>query len=164
MLINLLNETNTSAKSNQKKDDDQVERSIRMVVLNTVCNFSLRLIMTILSLSDLFLLITSDYSRLKVQDMIHYFDFDYFMKYICSSSKSCQLLRKYGNLLYIISLTLNIVFFYKFDKKFNLAFRQIFFPPPPKNQNNINNKASNPPLSHPAAKTDAAAHFFSFNG
>jgi ABC-type multidrug transport system fused ATPase/permease subunit len=122
------NKNDETSKNKAKKEDDPVERSIRMVVSSTLSNFFLRLIMAILSLSDLFLLITKDYSTLDVHAIIHYFDFEYFMKYICSASKSCQLLRKYGNLLYLVSLTINLFFFYKFDKKFNIAFRQLIFP------------------------------------
>lgn len=111
----------------KREEDDPVVRSIYMVVFYTLSNFLLKLIMAILSLTDVLLLITRDYSMLNVLDFTHYFDFEYFMNYICSASRICQVIRKYGNLLYLVSLTINILFFYNFDKKFKLAFRRLFF-------------------------------------
>ena len=36
--------------------------------------------------------------------------------------KNCSIFNNFGNLLIIISLSINIFFYLKFDKKFNLAF------------------------------------------
>jgi hypothetical protein len=112
----------------KKKEEDPVQRTIDMVVFYTVLDFLLKLPIALISLNDLILIITRDYSALDVTDLTHYFDFEYFMKHICSASRICQVMKKIAYLLFLVSFAINLLFYYKYDKKFKLAYQRLIFP------------------------------------
>jgi hypothetical protein len=112
-----------------KEDEEAVTRLVHMAIFYALANLTFKLLNSITSLND-FVVIMSNIGDIEIgfYHTIHirYFDFVYFMRNVCSATKVCQVLSKYGHLLYLFSLTFNFVFFYNFDKKFNLAFKNIF--------------------------------------
>ena len=45
---------------------------------------------------------------------------------ICSNDNTCFLIERFGNLFYLISLSIYLIFFYHFDKNFRISFLRIF--------------------------------------
>ena len=45
---------------------------------------------------------------------------------ICSNDNTCFLMERFGNLFYLISLSIYLIFFYNFDKNFRISFLRIF--------------------------------------
>ena len=45
---------------------------------------------------------------------------------ICSNDNMCFLIERFGNLFYLISLSIYLIFFYHFDKNFRISFLRIF--------------------------------------
>ena len=45
---------------------------------------------------------------------------------ICSKDITCFLIEKFGNLFYLISLSIYLIFFYHFDKNFRASFLRLF--------------------------------------
>lgn len=45
---------------------------------------------------------------------------------LCSNDLFCALIERFGNLFYLISLSINLLFFYHFDKNIRTSFLSIF--------------------------------------
>ena len=112
----------------QNESDEAMRKITMMVIFNTLVNFVLKIPISMTSLNDLRLLITIPYKSLKnnVQFGRQLFKFPYTMEDICYLDEICWIFNNFGNFLFIISLTINIFFYLKFDKKFNLAFYLVF--------------------------------------
>jgi len=127
---NKLKNMNANLKEKlHKENEESVRRVIKMVILNSTVNIFCKIPMTITSLNDLRLMIQrGDFKNIQPYfEYLHWFTFSYNMKYICSSDRICEIFQSFGNLLYLISLSLSIVFLKSFDKKFQNAFQQTFF-------------------------------------
>ena len=112
----------------QNESDEAMRKVTVMVILNALVNFTLKVPISITSFNDLRLIITIPFDRLKsdVRFSRQLFKFPYKMDAICYSDETCWIFNNFGNFLFIISLTINIFFYLKFDKKFNLAFYLVF--------------------------------------
>ena len=125
-LKNLQDEKLKEKKLNES--DEAMRKLTLMVILNAFVNFAFKVPISITSLNDLRLLITTQFDRLRVQgeDGRELFKFPYTMKNICYLDEICSIFNNFGNFLFIISLSINLFFYLKFDKKFNLAFYLVF--------------------------------------
>jgi hypothetical protein len=129
----------------EKEDEEAVNRLIHMAIFYALTNLIFKLPNSITSLNDLVIISTNlnEYgikffrSFYENDVNIRYFDFIYFMKYVCSVTKICQVFHKYANLFYLLSFSFNILFFYNFDKKFQTAFNLVFCM-----KNNLNTKTA----------------------
>ena len=96
-----------------------------MVILNVLIGIILKLASVYASIFDLvnfirFALLDSDgfskYAFKLIMNLI----------IICSKDNMCFLIEKFGNLFYLISLSIYLFFFYHFDKNFRTCFHRIF--------------------------------------
>lgn len=122
----------SNSELKKKKEDENAEtirRTICMVILNSLSNIFLKLplvlnpifeiIDTVLFDEITFLLpITSNENRDSYLDGIIYF---------CVELYGCEMLDELFNLLFLVSLSINLVFYYNFDKNFNVCFNFLFF-------------------------------------
>lgn len=120
-----------SEKAMEKKieeDAGKIRRVVKMVVLNLLVNFLFKVPAAITSLNDLRIVTSSDIlkTNMLTPNVRTFFTFDYSMRYVCSLDNICKLFQNFVNFLFLISLSLNILFFYYFDSKFNEAFSLVF--------------------------------------
>lgn len=112
----------TAQTNKKKKQDKAVNRTIVMVILNTSANIIFKFPSCWKSFYDMLynfnIFFTSDR-----QDDFGIAEFH--VKY-CAVLQACELFDSCAKLLFMISLPLNIVFFLKFDKKFETCFSRVF--------------------------------------
>ena len=112
----------------QNESDEAMRKVTLMVILNALVNFAFKIPISITSLNDLRLLISTQFDQLGIAGLEgrDLFKFPYTMKDICYLDEICWIFNNFGNFLFIVSLTINIFFYLKFDKKFNIAFYLVF--------------------------------------
>lgn len=114
-------------ETKKKENKDTIKRVRFMVLFNALVGLLFKMPTSITSLNDLRIIIFN-YNDFTQNDnfnkTIEYFSFNDFLKYLCSATKICLVIRKLESLLNVLSLTINILFFYNFDKKFKSAFIQ----------------------------------------
>lgn len=122
-------QVNEKALEKSKQENDESKRRvIFMVILNSMVNFLSRIPSTLTSLNDLrvYFSMPSIYWFDTLQ-AYNWFGFPGFsMEFFCSWDKSCVVFQSFGNLLYLISLSLNLFFLKTFDKNFDFAFQLKF--------------------------------------
>lgn len=132
--------TSQSAREKFYKENEEAKRrTIKMVIFNSLINF-VKIPLAITTLNDLRIFILHPYSKKNYNDTTHLFwkTLSISMSDFCSLEKSCLLFQRFGNFLYLISLSLNFFFFKYFDKNFQLAYKQAFNQKPSnQNSNNI---------------------------
>ena len=124
-------QTVSSVVANEKKkkeNDEAVRRVTQMVVLNAIVNVLCKAPSVIISLNDLRLLIVTQFEKLQLGIDFErpVFEFPYTMKHVCYIEDICVLFQNFGNFLFLISLSTNFFFYYKFDKKFKVQFNSFF--------------------------------------
>lgn len=110
----------------QKENDEAMNKVRKMIVANTLVNFLLKSPSAIISINDIRLVAMRPRN---IQGIGHFkilFNFPYSFDVICYQDENCMVLKKFFDLLYLISLSVNIFFYIQFDKKFKQAFKQIF--------------------------------------
>ena len=106
---------------NKKENSDAVFRTVLLVVLNSAINLTCKLPSTLISINEMVQSINS-ISTLGYQlgigqsDKINSFEMD------CQKSNACQAFEKFSMDLFLLSLALDIVFYYNFDLKFKNCF------------------------------------------
>ena len=100
-----------------------------MVILNALIGVILKLTSVYASIFDLvqFIIVLYDLKGRSILDSLVY----HFIT--CSDDNRCFLVEKFGNLFYLISLSIYLMFYYHFDKNFRTSLLKIFFI-------NVNNK------------------------
>ena len=103
-----------------------------MVILNALIGVILKLTSVYASIFDLvqFIIVLYDLKGRSILDSL------IFHFITCSDDNNCFLVEKFGNLFYLISLSIYLMFFYHFDKNFRISLLKIFFI-------NVNNKNIN---------------------
>ena len=94
-----------------------------MVILNALMGVILKLTSVYASIFDLvqFIIVLYDLKGRSILDSL------VFHFITCSDDNSCFLVEKFGNLFYLISLSIYLFFFYHFDKNFRTSFMRLFF-------------------------------------
>ena len=108
-----------------KEMNDSFWRIIRMVFLSSVTNILLKLPMTIASLNDLIILIeTSSKSGFLFKTGVYYTEENsaFLEKSFCFGSRLCGLIQIFSTFFFSISLSTNLYFLLRFDKKFQTAY------------------------------------------
>ena len=93
-----------------------------MVILNALIGVILKSASVYASIFDLVNFITGLY----YSNGSSLFNGIYNFIIICSKDNSCFLVEKFGNLFYLISLSIYLFFFYHFDKNFRISFLRLF--------------------------------------
>jgi hypothetical protein len=114
-----------SQEKMKQESAESMRRVILMVILNSLIHFLSKIPLTITSLNDLRLQISRTYFDVSYGTLrtYHWFTFPYSMRYFCALDKICLLFRKFGNFLYLISISINLFFLKKFDKNFQEKFK-----------------------------------------
>ena len=102
------------------KRENPVKRTVLMVILNALIGLILKLASVYPSIFDLYYFI----SGLDLPDIVVDNLFNFII--ICSKDNACFLIEKFGNLFYLISLSIYLIFFYHFDKNFRISFLRLF--------------------------------------
>ena len=109
----------------RKENEDAMNRVILMVVLNALVNFICKIPLSFISINDLKLLIANKLENLPIGMDWKRETFSYSIGTFCDMNDICMMFANYAQFLYFFSLSVNIFFFYSFDLKFKLAFRQL---------------------------------------
>ena len=111
----------------KKENDEAMNRVILMVVLTALVNFICKISLSFISINDLRILIVNKYGNLPISMHWQREAFSYSSRLFCHMNDICGMFTNYGQFLYFVSLSVNIFFFYAFDLKFKLAFRNLMF-------------------------------------
>lgn len=123
------------SEKTQKENEESKRRVILMVILNSTVNLCTKIPLMITSMNDLRMIIQKPYSYIGDFDYKEYFNLFYELdqfitsfsfKYYCSSRQSCLLFQKFGNCLFLFSLSIIFYFLKYFDKNFKTAYDLIF--------------------------------------
>ena len=105
----------------KKKNNSAINRAIVMVILNATLNITLKAPTTLIPIYDM---ISFKFQEFRSSSMkLH--PLTYFHVFFCGTLGFCTALEELAKLLFLISLTLNIFFFYNFDKTFKICFQRI---------------------------------------
>ena len=120
-------EYSTIDQQNKKKTENQtvLDNAISMVILNTSLNLLLKLPTSSYSLIYLFYNIYRQYKVPYVSENRH---LERFFKRFCIEGNFCEMILKLSDFLYLLSISLQFVFYKHYDKKLNSAIKKKFGP------------------------------------
>ena len=118
----------------KKENSDAINRAVLLVVLNSILNFTCKLPSTLISINDMVQSINSIifYPRyfkvLAIAGMRSsaLYNKIYANEMACFNSNFCQALEKFSIDLFLLSLALDLFFYYNFDRKFRDSFTNCF--------------------------------------
>lgn len=117
----------TATSEKQMKEDDPVVRAIRMVVLNALVNVFLKLPVTINTFVEIHMSLVYFNVFLSSFQFKENYQTTSSLIYFCQELNGCELFESVSNMLYMLSLTLGLLFYYNFDKNFKSSFRRLMF-------------------------------------
>lgn len=88
-----------------------------MVILNAALGVILRVASVLNSIFDWVIFMNNIFYRFNISGRLYD---------SCNNNNSCFLIEKLSNILYLISLSIYVVFFYNFDKNFRTSFLRLF--------------------------------------
>ena len=111
-----------------KENQETIRNVLKMVILTALVSLICKIPISITSLNDLRIMINTPFEQLynDFRSGRELFKFPYDMRTICYFDEICLIFESFGNFLFLISLGINIFFYYKFDKKFYLSFNIVF--------------------------------------
>lgn len=116
---------NEKSKENRKKENEKIIKNTTwMIISNAFVNFAFKLPLSIISINDLRLIVTSHF---KIDR--HYknaFNFPYSMRRLCHLDEICLIFWNFCTFLYIISLSVNLLLYVKYDRNFRQVFKITF--------------------------------------
>ena len=116
--------SSTSQQEKKKTDNENVlDNAISMVILNTSLNLFFKLPATLYSL---IYLCYSIYLHYNVPFVWESFVFERFFKLVCINANFCDMLQNLSDFLYLLSISLQFVFYKHYDKKLNSAIKKKF--------------------------------------
>lgn len=121
----LANSSEEVKEKKRKENKETMNRVILMVVLNTLVNFVCKIPLSLISINDLRLLISSNLKDLTISAAWKKENFSYSVSLLCHMNDMCLLVLEYAHFFYFVSLSVSFFFFYAFDLKFRLAYRQL---------------------------------------
>ena len=121
----LANSSEEVREKKRKENKETMNRVILMVVLNTLVNFVCKIPLSLISINDLRLLISSKLNDLSISAAWKRETFSYSVSLLCHMNDMCLLVLEYAHFFYFLSLSVSFFFFYAFDLKFRSAYRQL---------------------------------------
>lgn len=119
---------NCQSEKLRNKIKEENYKSVRdvivLVLMNSLLNFLLKIPITITTLNDFRLEIsisTQDFGI--TPDFNRAYRFSFTFDKFCYLDRACRLFLKFGQFLYILSLSNNLFFMKRFDKKFRLFYQ-----------------------------------------
>ena len=110
----------------KKENSDAINRAVLLVVLNSIINFTCKLPSTLISINEMILAI-NNYIIEKYVMQIGDFNQLILLQFACQTSNLCQAFERFSIDLFLLSLALDLFFYYNFDIKFKNSFLNIFF-------------------------------------
>lgn len=98
-----------------------MKRAVLMVILNATCGFFLKIFLIYSTIYDFSSFIK--YLNRRNDPMYIYFMNAIF--YFCSFEKTCHKIEHFATFLYLISLSIPLIFYRRFDRNFRAAFNDI---------------------------------------
>jgi hypothetical protein len=111
----------STSKQIEEEKEEAIFKSTLLAILNALCNFLLKLPMTVNSIFEIYISLNykiTNYSK-------EFFNKHFF--YFLIDLNGGDLFENLANFLYFFSLSLNFVFYYNFDRMFRFYFRKWFF-------------------------------------
>lgn len=113
------------AKS-KKQNEEAMKKVIRMVITYSVVSLVLKTPITVTSMNDMNILLSTHIARnLYYHRITRWHSFSYRFSHICYMDRICEIFEKYGNLFFLISLSLNYFFLKRFDRKFRTGILNV---------------------------------------
>lgn len=123
-----MSQNQTSQESAKADMKELILRTVRMVELNSLVNLLLKMPSTITSTIELIRFVYGYKIHFQLMSLSVSIDIPkiatQFVK--CEYLNLCQALSEFANVLFLISVSIDILFYYNFDKKFNSAFFNVF--------------------------------------
>ena len=115
----------TTAQQEKKKSDNEnvLNNAISMVIFNTTLNLLLKLPTALYSMIYLFYGIYRQHINYSVSENRNWNKF--YMR-VCIDAYLCEMFLKLSEFLYLLSISLQFLFYKHYDKKLNSAFKKIF--------------------------------------
>ena len=115
----------STAQQEKKKTDNEavLDNATSMVILNTTLNLLLKLPASLYSLIYLWY---SIYLQHNIPTVWENRALERFFKRVCIDAKFCDMLQKLSDFLYLLSISLQFVFYKHYDKKLNSAIKKKF--------------------------------------
>lgn len=117
-------ESNLSEKK-KRENERLINRAILMVILNAVTFFLLKVPVLLNSIFEFVIneIYTNWYNRPTEENGTIEYDGNIFI-WLCFELFGCDLFEQFSNLLYFLSLSLHLYFYYKFDRNFQFSFHR----------------------------------------
>lgn len=121
-------------KRKEEENADAIGRTNRMVVTNMVADLFLKLPLVILPLFQILNNFSNTDMAIKEGDLVFGAYLQNDIVYFCSELNGCELVDELLNSLFALSISLTILFYYKFDANFKICFRKMMFKNEPINK------------------------------
>ena len=109
-----------------RENSDAINRAVLLVVLNSIINFTCKLPSTLISINEM---VQSINSLIQDNFIDKFYELDKISVFEmnCLNSNLCQAFERFSIDLFLLSLAIDLFFYYYFDKKFKESFLKIFF-------------------------------------
>ena len=110
----------------RKENSDAINRAVLLVVLNSIINFTCKLPSTLISINEM---VQSINSLIQDNFIDKFYELDKISVFEmnCLNSNLCLAFERFSVDLFLLSLAIDLFFYYYFDKKFKESFLKIFF-------------------------------------
>ena len=116
--------TKDQQEKKKKENETAVNKAILMVILNTALNIIFKVPTLIYSIIDFY----ESIYRLDFNYLANHGGFGRFYITFCHDAYFCHMFLRLSDLLFFISISIQLFFFVHFDKKFKITFYRIYFP------------------------------------
>lgn len=106
----------------KKKNDSAINRAIVMVILNATFNLILKAPTCVIPLYNM---ISFKYQQSRFSSVKQH-PLTYFHLFYCETLGICNAFEELSKFLFLVSLTLNVIFFYNFDNIFKKCLLKLF--------------------------------------
>ena len=110
----------------KQENDEVIKRTTQLIISNALVSLVCKIPASIISLNDLRILISTSFDELGLDNGQELFKFPYTLNSICYLDQICVIFQSFCNFLFLVSLSLYLFFYFKFDKKFQAAYYSVF--------------------------------------
>ena len=116
--------TKDQQEKKKKENETAVNKAISMVILNTALNILFKVPSLIYSIFNFY----ESIYRIDYTYLLLHGGFGRFYIAFCHDANFCHMFLRLSDLLFFISISIQLFFFVHFDKKFKITFYRIYFP------------------------------------